>query len=153
MANLMVTIELLSCNDIPILAQLFEESFDYYIKRNPLFVADYIRDLRTLVGLGFAAVLADNGMVCVYQTYLKSFMAADRGDFMENQGAKTMIAQCTANMVNTAVLCFSILRCPGYYEDFVAALKATIARPPFADRAAALAILAKLAVKPIILRC
>jgi hypothetical protein len=75
----MVTIELLSCNDIPILAQLFEESFDYYIKKNPLFVADYIRDLRTLVGLGFAAVLADNGMVCVYQTYLKSFMAADRG--------------------------------------------------------------------------
>jgi hypothetical protein len=150
MANLMVTIELLSCNDILTLAQLFEQSFDHYIYGNPLFVSDYIRDLRTLVGLTFAVVLADNGMVCAHQTHLKSFMAAGRGDFMEYQGHKTMIAQCTANMVGTAVLCFWILRCPGYYQDFLAALKATIARPPFANSVEAQQILAKLAVKPII---
>ena len=51
----------LSHNDKLILADLFEVSFTYYRDHQSPFVTDFIREIRTIAGLGFTAVLADDG--------------------------------------------------------------------------------------------
>ena len=117
-------------NDIPILAQLFEVSFDYYINHNSPFLADYLQALRTLIGLGFTAVLADRRLLCSYEFYLERFLAQGEGDFKLNQGAKRLIAQSAAEMVCTATLSFNVLRYPRYYDEFIKALYVTIAKIP-----------------------
>jgi len=59
MANRILTGEPFSRNDVSKLAQLFEQSFDYYISHNTPFFSDYLNALRTVVGLGFTASLVD----------------------------------------------------------------------------------------------
>jgi hypothetical protein len=155
MANLMVTIDSLSCKDIDSLALLFERSFDYYVNESSIFFEDYHIVLKTVVGLGFAAVLADKHslLLSVYQTYLRPFLQAEEGNFLECPGQKTMIAQCCANMVGTAVVSFSALRCPDYYQDFLTALKGTIIAnlPRLDHEKEAQRILKKIAVRDIFL--
>ncbi|MBY0544734.1 MAG: hypothetical protein K2Q14_04210 [Gammaproteobacteria bacterium] len=150
MANGILAVEPLSRNDISILAQLLEISFDYYIARDSPFFPDYLKSLRTLVGLGLTSVLVvDKGSLCVYQYYFERFMAQKNGDFRTYPHAKTIIAQYTAEMVGTAAICFSALRCPRYYQDFITALYHVIAKvAQFTDRSSEVEhILSKLSVK------
>ena len=129
MAKGILAVQPLSRNDISILANLFELSFDYYIAHDSSFFPDYLKSLRTVVGLGFtAALVADTSILCIYQHHLDHFMAQRQGDFRTHRNAKTLIAQSVAEMVGTAAVCFSILRCPKYYQDFFAALCHTIAQ-------------------------
>jgi hypothetical protein len=130
MAGIIMAAQPLLRNDIPILAQLFEVSFDYFINHHSPLFTDYLQSLRAVVGLGFTAVLVHEGLLCCYEPYLKRFIAHDAGDFQANQGAKTLIAQSVSEMVNTATLCFEFIRYPRYYEDFIKALRYTIARIP-----------------------
>ena len=53
MAKGILAVQPLSRNDISILANLFELSFDYYIAHDSSFFPDYLKSLRTVVGLGF----------------------------------------------------------------------------------------------------
>ena len=122
MANIRLTVQPLSRNDISIITSLLEQSFDYYLNLYSPFFSDYLRALRTVVGLGFAAVLADRSLLSIYQWYLNHFMQQNEGDFREAISAKTHIAQCTAEMVGTAVISFQALGHPLYYGDFLQAL-------------------------------
>ena len=127
MAQNMLAGKPLSRNEICKLADILEEVFDSYLK-NPLFIDDYLKVLRTLIGLGFTAVLADRMLLPIYQHYLHAFMQQDAGHFKENEGAKRYIAQCTSEMVGTALICFSALKYPGYYRDFSKALSDAMPR-------------------------
>jgi hypothetical protein len=130
MAKGILAVPPLSRNDISILAHLFEVSFDYYIHNNSPFFLDYLQALRTVVGLGFTAVLVDRQLLCIYQRYLELFLAQEEGNFKERKEGKTLIAQSVAEMASTAVISFSILKFPHYYEDFLLALHYTMAKIP-----------------------
>lgn len=134
MAASILTGEAFSRNDISKLAQLFEQSFDYYITHNSPFFCDYLKALRTVAGLGFAAALADKSLFCVYQHHLHRFVVQNEGNFKTNPGAKRSISQAMAEMIATAALCFYALQFPRYYEDFIAALRYTLVKiPVFSD--------------------
>ena len=149
LAVYILAVQPLSRNDISILAQFFETSFDYHIEHESAFYSDYLKSLRTLIGLGFAAALADRSLLCIYQTYLDRFLAGKEGDFKAHPEFKTSIAQCSAEMVGTAAMCFSALGCPQYYQSFIDALYQTIVRmAQFTDSySEAERILGKLTVK------
>jgi hypothetical protein len=152
MAKGILAVEPLSRNDIAILAQLFEISFDYYINNHSThspFFNDYLKHLRTLVGLGFTAVLVDRSLLCIYEHYLERFMGQKEGDFRERKHAKTLIAQSVAEMVATSTISFSALQFPRYYDEFSTALHYTVAKIPelFGEKKKVQYILARLAVK------
>jgi hypothetical protein len=131
MGTRILAVEPLSRNDLPILAQLFETSFDYYIHNSSPFFSDYLKALRTVAGLGFSAVLADKGsLLSIYKPYLERFLENDKGDFKSKPLGKTAIAQSLAEMVRTSLISFSALQCPSYYPYFVEALYYTIAKIP-----------------------
>lgn len=150
MGNHIVAGEPLSCNDIPILANLFETSFEYYNTRNTPFFSDYLQRLRTLAGLGFSAALVDRSLFYLYQRSLAGFIAQKEGDFKEKQSSKSLIALSSAEMVRIAARSFRSLRFPRYYDDYYMALYYTIAKIPnlaFQQQIEVERILACLAVK------
>ena len=130
MAKASLAVHPLSRNDISIIAKLLEQSFDYYLNHISPFYSDYLCSLRTVVGLGYTAVLTDTFKLSTYQRYLNCFIEQKKGDFRKAEGAKKLIAQVTAEMVGTAVSSFKVLRYPLYYGEFVKALHHTIATVP-----------------------
>lgn len=130
MAKSILTGEPFSRNDISKLAQLFEQSFDYYVNNQSPFFPDYLKALRTMIGLAFTAALTDRDLFFTYQHYLERFIAQDLGDFKINPGAKRGISQAVAEMVNTGAISFYALRFPRYYDDFRVALCYTLAQIP-----------------------
>lgn len=130
MANRIMAAQPLSRNDLPILVQLFESAFDYYLDGYSPFFPDYLRALRTLVGLAYTATLADKSLLCSYQLYLARFLAENEGDFRANPHAKRSIAQSVSEMVSTSTIAFNALKYPRYYDDFIEVLRCTIAKIP-----------------------
>ncbi|MBX9587486.1 MAG: hypothetical protein K2X50_09535 [Gammaproteobacteria bacterium] len=130
LAHNSLAVQPLSRNDISIIANLLKHSFDYYLNHQSPFFVDYLCSLRTLVGLGFTAVLADRSLLSIYQHYLNHFIGQKEGDFRQSPEAKEMIAQSTAEMVGTAVISFRALRHPPYYGEFINSLHYTIAKIP-----------------------
>lgn len=130
MAKASIAGQPLECNEISLLARVFERSFEYHIDHNSSSFTEYLQSLRTLVGLGFTAALANGSLLSVYQTYLNQFLAKNEGDFKVNALNKTIIAQSTAQMVAIAVISFMILRHPRYYEDFLVVLEYTLIKTP-----------------------
>lgn len=122
MANWILTATPLSCNDIPILAQILQKSFDYYANHNSAFFKEYLQALRTVVGLGFSAVLTDEFLLTCYQNYLNPFINCGKGDFKVHEGSLLGIAQQTAEMVRIATISFQALQYPRYYADYIGAL-------------------------------
>src|SRR5271167_3873685 len=99
MANVSLAISPLSRNDIPIIANLLERSFDYFIDHYSSYFYEYLKSLRTVAGLGLTAALVDRDLLCIYQRYLKQLLAHKEGNFRESVGAKTSIAQCLSEMI------------------------------------------------------
>src|SRR5262245_24246965 len=106
MAKKTLAVRPLSFNDLSTIARLFEVSFDVHLNNPSLSIADYLCSLRTLVGLGFTAALADKELLGIYQTYLRQFLALHEGDFQKGEGAKKRIAQSLAEMVDIAIRAF-----------------------------------------------
>jgi hypothetical protein len=130
MANSRVAVQSLSRNDLSLIASLLEESFDYYLNHNSPFFVDYLRALRTLVGLGYTAVLADNALLSIYQRHLDGFHGQQNGNFREREGAKTFIAKSVSEMISVAITSFSALEHPRYYHDFLQALHYSLFKVP-----------------------
>ncbi len=114
--------------DIIRLAELFHISFEYYATHESPLGDDFVRDVRTLVGLGFAACLADGSYIGCYQPYLTYFLNHDHGDFRKHSGALKPLSDAIAHMVLLAVSSFRILRdlnYPDYYQAFINVVKKT----------------------------
>ena len=129
MAENILAGEPLSRNDLHIIAQIFEQSFNYYFNHKLPFPPEYLQTLRTLVGLGFTAALADRNLLYAYQTYLARFLIQEEQDFKVNLGANRSIAQSLAEMIHLASICFYALKFPKYYQDFIAALRTILLIP------------------------
>ena len=135
MANIRLTVQPLSRNDIVILANLFELSFDYFLNHNSPFLIDYLQSLTNFDRTWVCSALADKDLLCLYQHYFDTFMKHKEGNFKESKGAKKLIAQSVAELVAIAVISFKSLNYPRYYEDFMVALHDTMAKiPKFTDQ-------------------
>ena len=116
-------------NDLRIVARIFEQTLDYYQNHSSLLVSEYLQELRTLIGHGFTAALAEGHLLHVYQPQLACFMAAQE-ELNTNQQAKRRMAQSTAELVHVATLCFYKLKFPPYYHNFLALLRHTLSQVP-----------------------
>lgn len=113
-------------DDVSRLADLFHVSFQYYATQLSPLISDFIRDIRTIAGLGFTACLADETYAVCYQGYLDCFIQHDRGDFRQHRGALFLLSQTLANMVILAIDSFRTLPHCSYYPSFVEVVKKTI---------------------------
>src|SRR5579862_3704589 len=100
MVNTSVTGIPLSSNDISSLTQLLAIPLQYYCDHQSPFKKDYQKQLNTIVGLGFTAVLVDNSLVSIYQPHLERFIAHLRGEGTNNFHN---LAFAAANLVDAAV--------------------------------------------------
>jgi hypothetical protein len=146
MANGILAGEPLSRNDLLTIVQILEQSFDYYVNHNSPFFPEYLQALRTLIGLGFAAALADKNLLYVYQSYLGGFLMQEEIDFKVNPGTNRGIAQSIAEMIHIASICFYALKFPRYYTDFIAALHTILVVPGLGEQKEAKRIVEQLAV-------
>lgn len=119
---------ILSCasfshNDVLTLAKLYEVSFSYYRNHHSPQAVDFIREIRTIAGLGLTAVLADDGYLYPYQIYFDEFIRGNKGDFREDVGATSLWGKRMAEMIEISLGSFRRLNYPGYYADFVEAIE------------------------------
>jgi hypothetical protein len=115
----------LSSNDIPSLAQIFAASLQAYCKSFSPSEKDYIDNLKTIVGLGFTAIIIDGGLLSIYQPCLSTFLA-HIGKKQTSDIHNTSLA--VARMIDSAVGSFRRIRYPDYYQSFVKAVKETLDR-------------------------
>jgi hypothetical protein len=123
MANSILTGEPLLRNDLIKIAQIFDESFEFYKNHHTSFFPEFLQSLRTVAGLGFAASLADRGLFSVYQTYFDQFLVHEDNHFKVNPGTKGSLGRLVAELIHLATLCFYSLNFPPYYDEFIAALR------------------------------
>jgi hypothetical protein len=124
MANKIVPAQPLSSNDISSLAQTFQVAFNYFCEHSSPFDQDYLKDLSTMVGLGFTATLADGDCISAYDNNLKVFIA--HRHFKAHPEIIANLSLAIANMVSWATRLFGVLDYPRYYEDFALSVKNTV---------------------------
>ena len=67
MAHYSLTARPFSNNDIASLAKIFEIPLQYYDQRTSPLEKDHFKNIRTLIGLGFTAILVDGDLAFVYE--------------------------------------------------------------------------------------
>ena len=127
MGKSILAVQPLTRNDISMLSQVLEASLVHY-SHNTSFFTDYLKALKTLVGLGFTAALVEGRLLNSYRTYLECFLSHGEGDFKANQDAQKRIAQYVAEMVGLSTIHFHLLKYPRYHEDFIHALDYAMAK-------------------------
>ena len=121
MANLSVSATRLSSKDISDLAQIIEINLQYYCAYNSPMEKDYLRAIKTVIGLGFTAAMVDDSLVAIYHSRLNTFL--NYGDFKQYQGSLKYLSTAIAEMVDLSVQLFRYIGYPDYYNDFVAAAR------------------------------
>ena len=116
-------------NDIFIIAQIIEHSLDYYHSPHSPLVSDYLQALRTLVGLGYTAVLADGYLRHAFEPYLARFLAAEE-EINVHPKSKERMGRSAAKMVHIATLSFYKLKFTPHYTLFIALLRQTLSQVP-----------------------
>jgi hypothetical protein len=87
---------------------------------------DYLREIKTIVGLGFTAVLVDSSFLTIYYNKFNSFI--QYMDFKKHTGALSVLSLNIAEMVDLSSYVFRIIQYPGYYKDFSIALRKALTR-------------------------
>lgn len=124
MGNKIVPALPFSHNDISSLAQTFKIAFNYFCDHSSPFVTEYLRELNTLVGLGFTAALVDGDSISVFDNDLKIFLTYR--NFKAHPEAIESLSSAVANLLCWSTQLFRILNYPRYYEEFAQAVKKTI---------------------------
>lgn len=124
MANNSLTTKLLPDNEIVNLAKIFEIPLLHYHKNESIFKKDHLKKLRTIVGLGFTAILVDGALISTYERYLRTFIACDQIKSTEN--TIYQLAYAAAQITAGASYAFKITKYLNYHKDFVIALKKVI---------------------------
>lgn len=117
MANTILTAKRLSNNDIASLANIIEANLKYYHAHASPFKEDYLKKLRTVVGLGFLVILVDGGLISIYRPHLDIFLknTSDVPDFSD----LSLYCISIAEMIVLAASRFKTLEYPNYYRDFL----------------------------------
>jgi hypothetical protein len=124
MANDSLTAKLFPNNEIINLAKLLEIPLLYYRENNSPIEKDHIKELRTIIGLGFTAILVDGAWTSIYERYLRAFLVCDQ--LTRTEDMISQLALATAEIAGGASYIFRILNHPEYYKDFEVALKKVV---------------------------
>jgi len=123
MANSILATSRLSRNEISSLARVFEISFDHFCRPGHYFpnANDYLREIKTIVGLGFAAVLVENDyLLTTYQSQLAIFLQCF--DFRSNKKRWSQLSQSLAEMIGLS-LGLSAYNYQNYFQGFSICLR------------------------------
>lgn len=115
----------LSHNDIIGLTQLFQRAFHYHRYRvnrhQETNWKNFLREIRTVVGLGFTATLVEGDLVELYSSDLAAFL--ENQTFINSCSNHLSLAKAFANMVCLGSDFFRYLDYPEYYKDFLWSLR------------------------------
>ena len=126
MATSSLSVRGFSSNDISELAHILEINIQHYCidAKNSLREKEYHKTLRTIVGLGYAAVLVDGCSICTYNRHLDIFLRYC--EFKQHKIMLPSLSRSIAEMIVLASAAFAGAEHSGYYEDFVIAVKKAI---------------------------
>ncbi len=82
--------------------------------------ADYYRDLATLIGLGYTAILAEGSRIGLCRPYIATFLRYR--DFARHAVKLETFSHAIAEIVCNAIRPFKVLGHPLYHDEFIAAL-------------------------------
>jgi len=123
--NILSTLRL-SRNDISSLAHIFDVNFRYFCANNSPFATDYLSEIKTIVGLGFTAVLLDGSFIAAYHDKFNNFL--QYLDFKNHENSLRFMSSNIAEMIDLAAFVFRLIKYPRYYEDFANALRKALGR-------------------------
>jgi hypothetical protein len=124
MADQSVAAEPLSSNDISCLSEIFETVLRYYCSNTSPMEKDYLKEIHTLMGLGFAVVMVDGSFLPFCQPHLNTFL--NYRDFKKYPNYLGVLSRAIAETTARAAYLFRFLGYPGYYEHFTLAVKKTV---------------------------
>lgn len=127
MANSSLTAAPCSHNDvISHLSGLIEISNKYYATQHDAGLLEFVRFLKTIVGLGFTACCVAGYDATNYQMYFLRFIQhVNPGTSM----TRPQLADSVAKMVELALGSFCTLGYPDYYKSFIQAIAKVIDNP------------------------
>ena len=125
MANATITAPPLSDNDIRILADIFHSVFKYFCGNGfSPFEREYLRDVLTLVGLSFTALLVDGSLLVTYETRLQTIIRYR--EFKEHQEYLHMFSRAIAEIIAGGTFVFEFVKYPNYHEEFLRLIHTTV---------------------------
>jgi hypothetical protein len=124
MANHILAVSPHSSNTVSQIAYLIDITLQERSDPSTESHVDYCRELATLMGLSFTAVLAEGSQVRSCKPHLATFLRYR--DFVQHADKLEQLSHAIASMVCSAVYPFKILGHPKYYDDFVGALVNTL---------------------------
>ena len=116
----------LSRNDISSLAHIFDVNFRRFCANNSPFATDYLSEIKTIVGLGFTAVLLDGSFIAIYHDKFNNFLR--HLDFKKHENSLQFLSSNIAEMIDLATFAFRLIKYPSYYENFANALRKALGR-------------------------
>jgi hypothetical protein len=129
MSNRIIADIHLSEQQVKLLAELFAVLFTHYRTHSTPSTNDFIRQLRTLAGLGLTASVVE-GFLSPYQHYFNEFTTAQCGEFRGDPGADALWGNRIANLVALGLDSFRRISYPPYYADFAAAIESCLKSLP-----------------------
>lgn len=106
--------------DVVLLSEIFEEVFNYFCTHSSPFADDYLREIKTIVGLGFTAVLVNEIYFMEYKNKMRTFL--QYCDFRRYPECVKMLSTTIAEMIGLAFNVFYRIKYPPYYKNFLATL-------------------------------
>jgi hypothetical protein len=79
--------------------------------------SDYLRELKTLMGLGFTVILAEGSRVRSCRPHFATFLRYR--DFIQHSDKLSQLAIVIAEIICSAIRPFKVLGFPLYYDSFV----------------------------------
>lgn len=129
MANSSLTAAPCSYNDVvPHLSGLIETSYAYYAAQHDSNLVEFVRLLRTIIGLGFTACCVDGYDAANYQAYFLRFIQHKYRN-PEASMTRPQLADSIAKMVGLALGSFHTLGYPPYYKSFIQAIAQVFDNP------------------------
>ncbi len=111
-------------NPVSHLAYLIHAALKERSSVSDSFSTDYKRQLSTLVGLSFTAVLTEGSKTRSCRPYLAAFLRYS--NLSQQQGKLEELSVAIAEMVCNAIHPFKVLGFPWYYDDFLLAMTHTV---------------------------
>lgn len=124
MANATIAALPLSDNDIYILGTIFHSVFKHFCDRVDPFEQEYVRDVSTLVGLGFTALLVDGGLLVTYESRLQTILRYR--NFKKHPGYLHMFSRAIADIIAGAAYVFEFVKYPSYHDEFIRLIHKTV---------------------------
>jgi hypothetical protein len=114
----------LSSNDITHLAQIIEAILQYYCTNASPFEKDYVKEISTLMGLGFTAIMVDGDLLSIYQPHFNTFLRYSH--FKKHPSYLGVLSRAIAELTAGSAHLFRSLGYPAYHEHFMVAVKNTV---------------------------